>query len=119
MARPRLIRTKDGGEITLKNASAETVAAVEAALEGKPESTQSALIENRTGDATLDGSPLTSVAVGMYQHPLSLDWHVVTLKFSPISKRGEVDVDMKVNRDKYEAVEKFKIQVVKSGLVGG
>lgn len=122
MARPKIIRNKDGVEVTLKNATPEIVAAVEAAVNGGTRPTELGEEEpevvNRTGDATLEGSPLTSGAVGVYQHPLTLDWHVVTLKFSPISKRGEVTGDVVAGKDREMVRERFKIQVVKEGLMG-
>src|ERR1700677_1554125 len=87
-ARPNIVLTSTGGEITIKNVDADTVAKVKALLVGSlpageespPLPMQEALptIENKSGDASLEGSPLTSVAVGRYQHPLTLNWHIVT-----------------------------------------
>ena len=116
IARPRIIRTEDGGEIVLKNASAETVAAVEAALKGTP--TEDLVAEATPVTKASSGATLTSVALGMYQDALSLNWHVVTLKFSPSTKEAAVEKDSLIGRDRYEAVENFKIQAVGMGLVG-
>lgn len=127
MARPNLIKTASGGEITLKGVDAETLAKVKAALAvPTPDAPAKAATAAPTEVAlpsiakpSASDAPMVSPAVGMYQDPLTLEWHVVNIRFSHISKLGEVTDDMKVNRDRYEAVEKFKIQVVKSGLVGG
>jgi hypothetical protein len=128
MARPTTLKPADGGEIVLKGCTKETIESVRALLT-KPEATPAKIEEPATVKppvvpvATVAETPIATEAMpspglGMYQNPLTLNWHVCDIRFSPYSKRGIVANDRIVGRDKYEADERFKIDAIRLGLVG-
>lgn len=119
MARPRVLRTKDGAEITLKNATPEVAAAVEKALGGGGNTVGVAEEEVAPPTPATKGEhPLVSPGIGVYQDPLSLDWHVVQIRFSHKSGEAKVVDDKNYGRDRAYATERFRIQAVNEGLVG-
>ena len=126
MARPSILRPIDGGEVILKNVTVSTKAKVTAAL--GPESKEEAEApkvavampyqEEMGGDEPKKVLPMPSTALGIYQDPLTLDYHMVTLKYSHVSKQGEVVDDTNCGRDKAYATERFRIAAVNKNLVG-
>jgi hypothetical protein len=135
MARPSVVRPTDGGEISLKGCSKETIDKVRSILSGEslsPPTPSTATSDGGTEIATptavssptpsatpaTDETPMHCNAVGVYQNPLTLTWHFCELKFSPYSKRAVVSIDRPISRDKYECDEAFKIGAVHSGLIG-
>ena len=122
-ARPTTIEAADGGEVILKNCSKETIEAVREFISGKPqivipEGTDIAEGKPTIAEAPKSDAPMQCTALGIYQNPLTLNWHLCTLKFSPYSKEGRVDSDQPVSKDRYERDEKFKIAAVHQGLIG-
>lgn len=125
-ARPSILRPADGGEIVLKNCTNETKAKVAVAigLESKPEvpkveeSPKYASPENIIEYEVKSTLPMHSTALGIYQDPLTLSWHMVTLKYSHISKEAQVVDDQDCGKFKEYATEKFRIAAVNKNLVG-
>ena len=107
MGRPRLIRTKDGGEISCKNLSAELFEKLKNAMDAPAVSL--ANIAPPTVDTTFDDPVVTDMpltAIGTYK---SKDgWHVVQVKYG-IGGSAEIGADQKVGADKVYAIERFKI----------
>lgn len=119
-ARPTTVQAPDGGEIILRNCSREVIDSVKGLFTAKaevpvvPEPT----ITPPIPESASEDSPLLCTALGAYQNPLTLNWHICTVKFSPYSKEGKVEQDTPVSKDKWEYTERFKVAAVNAGLVG-
>lgn len=124
MARPTTIKSPDGGEIILKNCTKETIESIRNFLLMKNELPEEVIEEPIKSTvapiptSTNEEAPLHCGALGVYQNPLTLNWHVCELKFSPYSKKGKVEKDYPVDKDKATCDERFKIAAVNMNLVG-
>jgi hypothetical protein len=109
MARPRIIRTADGGEVVVKNCTLETFEAVNSAL--NPGHTEVAEVEK---PAVVDN--FTHTALGTFKKD-GRDWCIVYIKYDPLTKEAFVDSVDEVGPDRGYAREKFKIEVINKGIL--
>lgn len=107
MGRPKLIRTEDGGEISLKNCKTETVLAVSDAIAniGKE---PAAKVEAKPASPAVS---LDSTAFGLYYKDGK--WIVTTIKYDFETGAAEV-TNIEPSFNKEEAHERFKINVAKT-----
>jgi hypothetical protein len=123
LARPTTVKYH-GGEIIFKNIPKEVIEGVKAHLQGPVEAppqlepTVTPPVATISAATPASDAPLLCTSLGVYQNPLTLNWHMCELKYSPFSKKGVVESDLPVSRDKYECDERFKIQSVHLGLIG-
>ena len=122
MARPKLLRPSDGGEILLRNCTPETVERVKIALETSNEATVVAEpYEVETPAPTpvpITTAPglLTETSIGIYQDSTTLSHYVAQVKYNPYTKTALVTkVENCGSPD--VAAERFKITAVKLNLV--
>ena len=122
VARPTTIKVPSGGEIILKNCSKETIDSVRALVRAEPKVEETRVevpIEMAAPiPISIKESPLSCTGLGVYQHPLTLNWHLCTLKFSPYTKEAKVEYDSPVDKDKATCDERFKIAAVHNNLIG-
>jgi hypothetical protein len=113
MARPRLIRTKDGGEITLRNVDMALADKIKAYVEGSEEVTEAAAVVEAAPAPTAE---LTDVAIGVYRDGAK-GWGAAVVKFNPLTKEAKVDATMYTGKEKAFASERFRILAAESDLV--
>lgn len=107
MARPSIVRPADGGEITLKNVTAETKEKMMRALQG-----------SKTSEAPEAAAPtgdLPHLAVGLFKSPEG-KWHTAVVKYNPITQEARVE-QVEVHEDKATSHERFKITAGKYILI--
>ncbi len=111
VARPRTI-DYEGGTISLSGYSKEIADSIEDRLLGG----NAAQASTSTGTETKVAlGVLTHDAVGNYFDKNG--WHVVNVRFSPISREAQVSEVLDVGPEKAEAIEKFKIMAVEKNIV--
>lgn len=113
MGRPKLLRPDDGGEVVLKNCTAETVAKIQAALEGAPAPTEITVV---AASAPVAVGAMTEVAIGVFQDKTTLSYHTAKVKYNPYNKSAIVDKIENCGSPEV-AAEKFKVLAVKNNLV--
>lgn len=126
MGRPSTIKPLDGGEVILKGCTKETIEAVRTLLTAKPDMTPAKVVEAtvtppvvaKVAAPVVADEAMPSPAIGIYQNPLTLNWHICDIRFSPYTKKAIVYADKPLGRDKYECDEHFKIRAVGMGLIG-
>ena len=106
MARPRLIRLSDGGEITLKNCSPETYETVKALVLGEA--------KDEPEEATPPAHHLEYVGIGTFVKKDGAG--VVVLKFNPDTKEAIVE-EVRPCRNQTTASTEFKILAVKKKII--
>jgi hypothetical protein len=116
MGRPRIVRPKDGGEISLNGVTEETFALVQAALLAeKPVAAEAKADAPKQDAKPVDAATLTKSAVGTYKAPTG--WHVVEVKYNSTTGEAKVHTDEVVGNEKIYAIERFKILAVEHDLV--
>jgi hypothetical protein len=109
MARPRILRTKDGGEISLKNCAPETYDKVKAVLDGETPATPAA------SAATAVNGDLTHTAFGTAK--VGGQWAVAILKYNPETNEAVVERLERGGEEKHITIANFKALVVQHGLL--
>ena len=118
MARPRVIRTEDGGEITLKNVNVEVAEKIKSLLDGGAPTEvtfgNTLSLKDFEVEAPVDISKLENVALGLIKQDKV--WKVAIIKFD--GANAVVEKLINAGDEKGLAVERFKILAVEHNLVG-
>lgn len=111
MARPKIMRPKDGGEIILRNVSVEVSNKVEELLEndGALHIAPAALTEE------VSQEELMYSALGLCK--VDDTFFVVTVKYNPHTKEAVVDSLEDATKTKAFADNKFKIDAIRKGIL--
>jgi len=123
MARPKILRTNDGGEITLKNVSQATYNKIATIVNTKPGFDFSAAEEVDLPTAQAEAKPevdlssLHNVALGIYKGKDN-NYNVAVVKFNPETGEAALDKPITSGPDRAEVNERFRLSVVKFGLFG-
>jgi hypothetical protein len=130
MARPSIVRTKDGGEITLKNCDPSLREKIKTLVEGGSVATASevprvevksvapaapANVESASANTPQSTGDLTHFAIGNYKGKDG--WYAVQVKYNPTTGSAAVVTNEKVGVDKVYAEERFKLLAVDHDLV--
>lgn len=110
MARPRVIRTKDGGEILLKNVDPQLSSLISDLVNGK-----GSLGEPITSSAPM--GVMTSKALGINKDKDGVRWCLTEVHYNPFTKEAKVEKVTTCGNEKLEATEKYKIESVVLGMV--
>lgn len=110
MARPRMVKTKDGGEVTLKNVAPEVADKVKALLQGE-ESSEPRQEEKK------NMSELTNVALGTFRDASDKRWKVAILKYDPATGSATIEKIIVAGDEKGNATERFRILAVENDIV--
>jgi hypothetical protein len=116
MARPRLLKPVEGGEILLKNCTTEVFEKVKAALEGTTPSYSVVAEAPPEIEDTEETEVLPNKAIGVYRDTTTLSHFVATINFNPITKKARIE-KLENNGSPAEAAEKFKKTAVKFNFV--
>lgn len=113
MARPRLLRTKDGGEISLKNVSNELYDKIKLLVDGK-EDAGSATEEAPT--MSTDAGICLETAIGSHRLSDGIRYGTAVVRYNPETKAAYVE-EVNTFEDQYGAIDNFKILAVDNKLV--
>lgn len=122
MARPRIIRLPDKGEVMLKNIDIVKAAAIQeyilscydagqASTPAEAEAEVESSVEASNFDADMKHEGLS------YFKDRKGNWHVVTLSYNPYTKEAEIKTMENVGDIKNAAINKFKVLCFEKGLI--
>lgn len=120
MARPKILRPTDGGEISFKNCTPETFEKLKAALESAAPLASPApalAAPAPVAAAVSEDTPLTNTALSTFKYSDGVNFGVATIAYNPNTKSAKVVSLDKVGTEREYAIERFKILAVKNGLV--
>ena len=122
MARPKIVRTKDGGEILLKNCDPDLAAKIKAMVQGAVED-QPVATQNDNYAPPEPGYVVTAcITSELDKFALSTflkdgKWFAVTLKYNSDTKEATVESSEDCGGMRHVAIDKFKILAIKHHLV--
>lgn len=114
----KVLTTKYGGEVVLKNVGAEYVRKIKAVLseDEAPQPVDALPQVEENEPETDDPSKLPCVAVSTYRDATN-NWYVALLRFDPANDMAVVVEKRKVGNNKIFAVEAFKIASADNDLI--
>lgn len=129
MGRPRILKTKEGGQVVLKNIDASLTEKLEALINGSTESSLPpgtivgagpAFFDYSIPSATSDFDDvedcnLTCVAVGTYKGKDG--WYVTEVGYNPETGEAKLISNVRVGDMKAYAIDSFKKKAVTNNLV--
>lgn len=113
MARPRLIRTEDGGEISLKNVNPQLAAAIADLVAGK----EAAVVEAPAVASAPSNGLLNNKALGICKNLDGTLYQLAEISFNAATKEARVDNLTVTGDDKESAASAFKIAAVNNNIV--
>lgn len=111
LGRPRILKTKYGGEVVCRNVGPEIIDVLQKALDGMEPTEAKAVVETpaeKSGD-------MSYMAVGTYKGKDG--WYVTEVKYNPETGEAELVATSKVGDLKVYAIEAFKIKASEHNLV--